>query len=168
MIPQPYLVDPKRVAFLASRLKPHVRDDYSIIDLGCGSGLFAGHFKENPYTGIDSNKEAIKSCLKQFPDATWVLGTMKAIPKTTYDVVIHTGIPSVSYNAWQVHKKLMPRFVLLEAGYCMHGGSDTVKGFDKILNIYVDNGYLEIDRGWFVMDSPVPDRWYKVLVYDMD
>ena len=163
MIPQPYLLDERRIHFLAGVLKPYVHEGDSMIDLGCGAGLLRKHFPETKYTGVDQNPEAIKLCKKESPDAVWLCKNLSDIKGFAYDIVVHAGIPSLSYNAWDIHTRLYPEIVLLEAGHCVEDKSDTVLGFNKVMAIYKKRGYESIYTGKYSMDGPVPERFFELM-----
>jgi len=56
-----------------------VREGDSIVELGCGDGLFAKFFTERncKYFGIDIDKERIKVAQKQYPKATFFVSNLE-------------------------------------------------------------------------------------------
>jgi len=79
----------------------HRKQDFSLLDVGCGFGDFCGYLNEEGYqniqfTGLDINERMTAESKKRFPDQQFVTGLVEALPQgTTYDYAIASGVYSL-------------------------------------------------------------------------
>lgn len=60
----PYTEDPQ-----INKLFEHLKDIKTVVDIGCGSGLWRNIFKDYCYIGIDQNEAMLKAARIHFPEA---------------------------------------------------------------------------------------------------
>jgi len=78
----------------------HDLNDKSVLDVGCGTGHFAGHLAQRnitaKYTGIDLSKEMILRCKELYPAANFILGNILDGQETgAYDFTVSFGIHNI-------------------------------------------------------------------------
>jgi SAM-dependent methyltransferase len=82
--------------YFAALVEIGVRDDSSVLDVGCGHGdlyafLNARGFR-GPYTGVDLSPELIASARERFPAAHFVLGDVLESALDAHDYVMASGL----------------------------------------------------------------------------
>jgi hypothetical protein len=176
-IPCDYLAEGKseRAALLFSAICPHLAPGMAYLDIGCGTAPLTSYLdRECPprlLVGIDLSREAIASCIAEYPHHTWVVVKSDRFAlDRPYDCVIHTGVNAPRFCDAEIHERILagaharPRCVLLESGDYLDGPSDTHETYEKIRGIYLQAGYGTAEEGSFtVAHFPVPVRTYVVL-----
>ncbi|QQL50998.1 class I SAM-dependent methyltransferase [Mucilaginibacter ginkgonis] len=78
-----------------------IRSAGTLLDVGCGSGIFCGMAKDLrlTVTGLDATENFIEQARSRYPDCTFVEGEMEELPfeDESFDVV--TGFNSFQYAA---------------------------------------------------------------------
>lgn len=89
----------------------------SILEIGCGTGIYAGMLHEKfptaKYTGVDANPEALAIARRRNPDLEFVEGDFRAFPHVypAYDLVCaHAFLKHFDLENWLI---LFPKFLSL-------------------------------------------------------
>jgi SAM-dependent methyltransferase len=82
--------------YLAALVEIGVRDDSSILDVGCGQGDLYGFLGASgysvQYTGVDLSPEMITSARERFPAADFILGDVLETDLDMHDFVLASGL----------------------------------------------------------------------------
>lgn len=168
-----------RAKRLYSVIKPHLKPDMKILDIGCGNAplchFIYADFPKIEYLGFDSNVRPIMQCADSYLGFTWQQITYEghiAFIQKKYDVVIHIGIDSWRYSPlWEIHLKILekkefqPDFALLESGF-RKGYPYPFESYARAKEAYVKNGYPILNEGHFlftVNNHHLKDRFYCLL-----
>jgi ubiquinone/menaquinone biosynthesis C-methylase UbiE len=79
----------------------HSKQDFSLLDVGCGFGDFCGYLQDEGYqniqfTGLDINERMTAESKKRFPEQEFVTGLVEALPAhQRYDYAIASGVYSL-------------------------------------------------------------------------
>ena len=166
---------------LYSKLKPHLKDDMIILDIGCAYAclypLINSDFPNTDYFGFDNHGGIITELWKKYPEQIWNRIDIKdgseikdvVSPMPALDVAIHIGVDAEWSAIWKVHPWLIenhpPELVLLEAGR-RDGYEGCVMTYMKISALYIEAGYKLADSGQFDFDwdgECLKDRHYSIL-----
>lgn len=155
-----------RTSILYEAIQPHVSDNTSILDIGCGTAPLARYTHEYhtdvDYFGFDSYGDIMKELAKQYPSYTFkrILyeeGDISFI-KHKYNIIIHIGLDSREWTPiWGIHSailkqpKLRPDHVLLETGY-RPGYTGPYETYQRVQGVYEKHGYSTLDEGVFGFD----------------
>ena len=170
----------ERAEILYNVVKDYIEEEMSILDIGVGCGVMVGFMKKDfenlDYVGIDNDPGHIKGLKKAHRKRayTWVKGEVEDFQPDKFDIVIHTALPSLQVGGrfWRIHEILLakeetrPFLVFLEVGEYKEGGSNTMKTFEMVKEMYLNKGYHAGESGRFHVEAegfPIPQRHYALL-----
>jgi len=166
-----------RTDILFALIKEFIEDKASFLDIGCGHPeafqgtglplLIHNGFPNVKYFGIDIEKKAIENCRRDYPFFDWLCcDASKYRAVKDADFVIHTGFNRWWDKSWKLHKRLAPKFVLLETGVPLTvGHSEHHQVYEKVREIYSKKAYVEIQKGTYIWSADVNQqlRFFTVL-----
>ncbi|MCX7020616.1 MAG: class I SAM-dependent methyltransferase [Candidatus Sumerlaeota bacterium] len=65
-----------------------------VVDIGCGTGIFAHCFARESYTGVDINAAYVAAARRKYPGYTFLCGdaTSAALPASHFNVAVISGV----------------------------------------------------------------------------
>lgn len=144
-----------------------VGDGGSLLDVGCGTGIELKGFMLNKipirYTGLDTSKERVEWCRKEYPQAEFIEGDLSKIDRLYDTVLIRCVLEHNLEYEWILEKAMRiagKRIILVLFNY-WEGEEDlklrlkedgTICGTLSLPKIYKMIG----DGGWRVKDTKGP------------
>jgi len=154
-----------RAARLYSGIRPYLRADDAVLDIGCGNAPLAHlALPETPglrWVGIDNHGAAVLELQKELPTGRWLRADYPAIDWHAlgggWGGIVHIGVDSAHVSPIsKIHGDLIragerPRFVLLEASYS-EAYSGPYEAYIVAVTAWQDAGYAVGGGGTFDFD----------------